>query len=83
MHLKHGSLGGVTLGNHIYAVGGGNGHFDFNDVEYYEPVLDKWIPSTKMLEKVSRINLCHILYMNCIVYRCTTHELQARSKCKM
>lgn len=68
MHLKHGSLGGATVGNHIYSVGGGNGHFDFNDVEYYEPVLDKWIPSTKMLEKVSHQPLSYSLYeLHCLL----------------
>ncbi len=56
------------MGNHIYAVGGGNGHFDLNDVKYYEPVLDEWIPSTKMLEKVSHQPLSYSLYkLHCLL----------------
>jgi len=67
MHFKCGSLGGATVGNHIHAVGGGNGHLHFNDVEYYEPVPDKWIPSTTMLEKVSHQPLSYSLYeLHCL-----------------
>jgi hypothetical protein len=61
MRLKRGSLGGATVGNCIYAMGGGNGLLHFNEVECYEPVLGTWIPSTKMLEKVCHEISCLVL----------------------
>lgn len=52
MKTKRGSLGGVAVGDRIYAVGGGNGQASFSEVESYDPYLGTWLPCTSMFEKV-------------------------------
>lgn len=52
MKTQRGSLGGVTVGERIYAVGGGNGMASFSEVECFDPHLASWLPCTSMLEKV-------------------------------
>ena len=52
MNLKRGSLAGATIGDRIFALGGGNGQLHFSDVECYDPHLGMWISSTSMLNKV-------------------------------
>lgn len=52
MAIKRGSLGGATVHEKIYALGGGNGNTSFDDTEYYDPIVGIWTPSRKMLERV-------------------------------
>lgn len=55
MRMKRGSHGGVTVHDKLYAVGGGNGALSYDDMESYDPNVGRWIPSTKMLERVRLI----------------------------
>lgn len=52
MAIKRGSLGGATVRDKIYALGGGNGAISFDDTECYDPIVGTWASSTKMLERV-------------------------------
>lgn len=52
MAIKRGSLGGATVREKIYALGGGNGSTSFNDTECFDPIVGTWTASTKMLERV-------------------------------
>jgi hypothetical protein len=52
MRIKRGSHGGVTVHDKLYAVGGGNGALSYDDIECFDPNVGRWIPSTKMLERV-------------------------------
>jgi hypothetical protein len=56
MSLKRGSLAGATIGDRIFALGGGNGHMHYSDVECYDAHLGMWISSTSMLNKVCLLN---------------------------
>ena len=52
MAIKRGSLGGATVHDKIYALGGGNGAIGFDDTECYDPIISTWASSAKMLERV-------------------------------
>lgn len=52
MAIKRGSLGGATVRDKIYALGGGNGAISFDDTECYDPIIGIWTSSSKMLERV-------------------------------
>lgn len=52
LNCAKGSLAGATLNDKIYAIGGGDGHECFSDVEMFDPVLERWISSQSMLQKV-------------------------------
>ncbi|KAF9597504.1 hypothetical protein IFM89_019031 [Coptis chinensis] len=51
LHEKKGCLASASLGNRIYAIGGGNGKECFKEVEMFDPTSEKWIPSHSMLQQ--------------------------------
>ncbi len=52
MRHKRGCLAVATIGDRIFAVGGGHAQVLFSDVECYDPQLGTWTRSTSMLTKV-------------------------------
>lgn len=57
---KRGSLGGATLNNKIFAVGGGNGTECFSKVEMLDLYVGRWIPTRSMLQKVNLSLTCYV-----------------------
>lgn len=51
---KNGSLGGATVNDKIYAVGGGNGVECYSAVEMLDFDIGSWIPTRSMLQKVKK-----------------------------
>lgn len=52
LNLAKGSLGGVSIGNKLFAIGGGNGIESFSDVEMLDMDLGRWICTRSMLQRV-------------------------------
>lgn len=47
-----GSLAGAAVNNKLFALGGGNGHESFSDVEMLDLDVGRWIPTQSMVHKV-------------------------------
>lgn len=47
-----GSLAGATVNNKLFALGGGNGHESYSDVEMLDLDVGRWIPTRSMIHKV-------------------------------
>lgn len=68
MAIKRGSLGGATVREKIYALGGGNGSKSFDDTECFDSVVGTWTPSTKMLERVTFLTYTRVVIVYDISY---------------
>lgn len=44
MRAVRGSLGAVSLGGWIYAIGGGEPGVTLGSTEVYDPIVDAWMP---------------------------------------
>lgn len=53
LNLAKGGLGGVGIGNKLFAIGGGNGIESFSDVEMLDLDLGRWICTRSMLQRVN------------------------------
>lgn len=53
LNLEKGSLGGVNIGDKLFAIGGGNGIESLSDVEMLDLYLGRWIRTRSMLQRVN------------------------------
>lgn len=65
LNQKKGGLAGVSLGDKIFAVGGGNGTECFSDVEMLDLDAGRWIPTLSMFHKVT---LKYVFYNFGVMY---------------
>lgn len=63
LNVQKGSLGGATLNNKIFAIGGGNGVESFADVEMLDLDVGRWIGTRSMLQKVIHSISGHLILL--------------------
>ena len=57
MRSVRGSLGAVTLGGRIYAIGGGEPGVSLETTEVYDPNITAWMPGVRRIDPVKRLIL--------------------------
>lgn len=60
--MAKGSLGGVNIGNKLFAIGGGNGIESFSDVEMLDLDLGRWICTRSMLQRVNGVSSMFVMF---------------------
>lgn len=73
LNKKKGSLAGATLKDKIFAIGGSNGIDCFSEVEMYDPLVERWISTRSMLQKVNFIAPCICMYQYLFVSETTNY----------
>lgn len=77
LNLAKGSLGGVSIGNKLFAIGGGNGIESFPDVEMLDLDLGRWICTRSMQQRVilSFWHVCHVHFKFIHLYDNSFHSV--------
>lgn len=58
MHTNRSNFGLGVINNRIYVVGGLNGTYTTNKVEYYDSMADQWIEACDMKKKYGSLSCC-------------------------